>query len=263
MRTRIVVGLTSLVVVLGISWVGGVPFVVVAVAGILIGGHEFYAMLTKAGYRPHARLGLIWLAAIALTGWRADLFPLMLVLTAGLIISIVAALFVAERPISSWMATALVAIYLGVMMAQGISLRFLPQGFWWLLLGFGVTWMNDSAAYFTGVTIGRRKLWPRLSPKKTWEGTVGGWVGAALVGGLLTWLSPLQLGFLPGLILGALGGVLGLLGDLSISMVKREVGVKDSGAFFPGHGGMLDRLDSMLFVIPFIYQAALLLTASA
>jgi phosphatidate cytidylyltransferase len=261
MRTRVIVGLTSLAIVLGITWVGGIPFVAAATAGILIGGHEFYVMLAKGNYRPNAWVGLIWMAALAFTGWRPDLLPLSLVLTVGFFITIIAALFVTEHPVSAFIATAGVAVYLGVMMAQGIGLRLLPEGFWWLILGFAITWTNDSAAYFTGVTIGRRKLWPRLSPKKTWEGTIGGWIGAALVGGLLTWLSPLQMGFLPGMILGALGGVLGLFGDLSISMVKREVGVKDSGVFFPGHGGMLDRLDSMLFVIPFVYQAALFLTA--
>jgi phosphatidate cytidylyltransferase len=103
-------------------------------------------------------------------------------------------------------------------------------------------------------------MWPRLSPKKTWEGTIGGWIGAALTGALLAWLLPLGLAVWEGALIGLLGGVLGLAGDLSISMVKRQVGVKDSGRFFPGHGGMLDRLDSMSFVIPFVYQAAILLT---
>jgi phosphatidate cytidylyltransferase len=107
-----------------------------------------------------------------------------------------------------------------------------------------------------GVTLGRHKLWPRLSPKKTWEGTIGGWIGAALIGGGLAWWLLPEVHWWVGVGLGAIGGILALFGDLSISMVKRQVGVKDSGKLFPGHGGMLDRLDSILFVLPFIYQVA-------
>jgi phosphatidate cytidylyltransferase len=124
---------------------------------------------------------------------------------------------------------------------------------WWLLMAILITWSNDTLAYFTGVTIGKHKLWPRLSPKKSWEGTVGGFLGAALAGGLVAMLSPLSIGFGLGALIGLIGGILALFGDLSISMVKRQVGVKDSGHLIPGHGGMLDRLDSVLFVVPFVY----------
>ena len=136
----------------------------------------------------------------------------------------------------------------------------MPDGQWWLIFGFLVTWANDSVAYFVGTNLGRHKLWPRLSPKKTWEGTVGGWIGAAATGGLLIWFTPLgdDVPVLFGVVVGLFCGVLGLFGDLSISMLKRQAGVKDSGVFFPGHGGMLDRLDSLLFVLPFVYQVLLL-----
>lgn len=260
MLTRIVVGLTALAVVLALTWIGGPWFYGVALAAILVGGYEFYTMLAQGGYAPATWLGLAWLALIATTGYIPDRLPLPTVLTFGFFAIITYSLFVPNRPVNTLASTSLVAVYLGLMMAQGIALRLLPQGFWWLLLGFAVTWINDSAAYFTGVTLGRRRMWPRLSPKKTWEGTVGGWAGAAIAGALLAWLLPLGLAVWEGTLIGLLGGVLGLAGDLSISMVKRQVGVKDSGRFFPGHGGMLDRLDSMLFVIPFVYQAALLFT---
>jgi phosphatidate cytidylyltransferase len=141
------------------------------------------------------------------------------------------------------------------MMAQVLALRLSPEGLWWLLFGLLITWTNDTAAYFVGVTIGRHKLWPRLSPKKTWEGTIGGWVAATLLGGMLALWLPLSKSLVYGAGLGALCGVLALFGDLAISMVKRQVGVKDSGKLFPGHGGMLDRIDSVLFVLPFLYQA--------
>jgi phosphatidate cytidylyltransferase len=258
--TRTVVGLTALAVVLAITWIGGVWFFIVALAAILVGGYEFYTMLAKGGYAPATWLGLAWLALIAATGFVPDRLSLLSVLTLGFFAAIIYALFVPNQPVHTLASTSFVAVYLGLMMAQGIALRLLPQGFWWLLLAFAVTWINDSAAYFTGVTLGRHRMWPRLSPKKTWEGTIGGWAGAALAGALLAWLLPLGLAAWEGALIGLLGGMLGLAGDLSISMVKRQVGVKDSGRFFPGHGGMLDRLDSMSFVIPFVYQAAILLT---
>lgn len=260
MLTRTVVGLTALAVVLAITWIGGPWFYAAALAAILVGGYEFYTMLAKGGYAPAMWLGLAWLALVASTGYFPAQLSLITVLTFGFFATIVYTLFVSHQPVHTLAATSLVAIYLGLMMAQGIALRLLPEGFWWLLLAFAVTWVNDSAAYFTGVTLGRHRMWPRLSPKKTWEGTVGGWVGAAGVGALLAWLLPLGLAVWEGALIGLLGGALGLAGDLSISMVKRQVGVKDSGRFFPGHGGMLDRLDSMLFVIPFVYQAAIFLT---
>ena len=260
MLTRIVVGLAALAVVLAITWIGGIVFYIAALAAIVVGGYEFYTMLAKGGYAPATWLGLVWLALISTTGYVPDRLPLLTVLTLGFFATISYTLFVRDRPIHTLAATSLVAVYLGLMMAQGIGLRLLPQGFWWLILAFAVTWVNDSAAYFTGVTLGRHRMWPRLSPKKTWEGTVGGWIGAALAGALIVWLLPVGIAVWQGAAIGLIGGVLGLAGDLSISMVKRQVGVKDSGTFFPGHGGMLDRLDSMLFVIPFVYQAALLLT---
>ena len=125
------------------------------------------------------------------------------------------------------------AIYLGIAASQTLALRQLPDGLWWLVFGLVVTWSNDAAAYFTGVTLGRHKLWPRLSPKKTWEGTIGGWIAAVVAAVLVVWLSPLSEPLWLAAILGAVCGVLGLLGDLSISMLKRQVGVKDSGHFCP------------------------------
>jgi phosphatidate cytidylyltransferase len=258
--TRVVVGLVGLVVVVGLTWLGGFAFVALALVAALFGGYEFYWMLGQGGFRPQIAFGLAWLALLALGGWQPAWFPLLTVLTFGLIAVLSLALIQHDQPVHSALATGLPAVYLGVMMAQGIALRLLPEGFWWLLLGFGVAWGSDAAAYFTGVTLGRHKIWPRLSPKKTWEGTVAGWLGGAAVAVLVVWATPLPIGLGWAALLGLIGGVLGFFGDLSISMIKRQVGVKDSGHFFPGHGGMLDRLDSMLFVLPFVYQAALFLT---
>jgi phosphatidate cytidylyltransferase len=218
------------------------------------GGLEFYTLLRKGGYHPNRGLGALWLGLLILHNWQPELLPLDRVLVFGLILTLIDALRQPENALAGWMATSTGALYIGLTVGQGLALRQLPDGLWWLLFAFLVTWMNDTTAYFVGTSLGRHKLWPRLSPKKTWEGTLGGWTGAALIGGALIWFTPLQAPVLMGVLLGAACGGLALLGDLAVSMLKRQVGAKDSGRFLPGHGGFLDRMDSLLFVLPFVYQ---------
>ncbi len=257
MRQRIIVALIALPIVLIPIWLGGAWSFGLLLAIALLGAQEFYAMMEKGGYHPARELGLLWTALFVLHGWQPQMLPLTTVLTLGFIAVLIRSLYQQQQPASMWMSTSVGAIYLGGMAAQALSLRLLENGLWWLLFGVLITWANDTVAYFTGVTVGRHKLWPRLSPKKTWEGTVAGWIGAAAAGGLLAWLLPMQADILAGVLVGGVAGVLALFGDLSVSMLKRQVGVKDSGTLFPGHGGMLDRLDSLLFVLPVIYLIVL------
>jgi len=120
-----------------------------------------------------------------------------------------------------------------------------------VLFLFLIVWGCDSFAYYTGKNFGRRKIAPRVSPNKTWEGTIGGFVGATLIGaaGGTWWLMP-ELGPVAGAAAGALASTAGQLGDLVESLWKRGAGVKDSGTFLPGHGGFYDRIDSLLFAAP-------------
>jgi phosphatidate cytidylyltransferase len=267
-RTRIIVGLIALPFVVIPVWLGGVWIVALIVAIALVGGHEFYNLLNKGGYRSFYFIGMSWLALLTVQPWLSQWLslrslspglPLDLLLTTGFITLLIACLFENDQPLQRWLATSSVAVYLGLALSQGLGLRLLPHGLWWITLGVLITWSNDTCAYFVGTFLGRRKLWPRLSPKKTWEGTIGGWIGGSLMAMAIAWLGPLPLSLGWGTLLGFSASVLALFGDLSVSMVKRQIGVKDSGTLFPGHGGMLDRLDSALFVLPFIYQAAKLL----
>jgi phosphatidate cytidylyltransferase len=115
-----------------------------------------------------------------------------------------------------------------------------------------LTWINDTGAYLVGSRIGKTPLLPRISPKKTWEGTIGGIVFCILSGFLIHRLLGV-LSLTDWLVIGGLVSVFGTLGDLIESMLKRSVGVKDSGTFMPGHGGFLDRFDAFIFEIPFIF----------
>jgi|694.fasta_scaffold73966_2 phosphatidate cytidylyltransferase len=117
---------------------------------------------------------------------------------------------------------------------------------------FAGVWMCDSAAYFTGLAIGKHKLFPRVSPKKTWEGAAGGGLAAILtVMGLFFWLMP-NVPMIHSVMIGAIIAVFGPIGDLAESWLKRDAVVKDSSHILPGHGGILDRFDSMLFVAPLV-----------
>lgn len=144
-------------------------------------------------------------------------------------------------------------LYLGWIGSYLVSLRRLPDGEWWLLLALPSVWLADSFAYMIGRAYGRHRLSPRLSPKKSWEGYLAGVVGGALAGVLFGLLWGVAAGpgsginARTGLILGATVSILAPLGDLGESMIKREIGVKDSGNLLPGHGGALDRIDSWLW----------------
>lgn len=131
----------------------------------------------------------------------------------------------------------------------------------WVYVILMIAWFGDTAAYFAGRFLGRRKLYSGISPGKTWAGAVGG-LGGALLAGVVAnlWLFP-ELGWIHGIVITAVGGALGQLGDLVESMLKRARGVKDSGRLLPGHGGMLDRIDAVLFIAPWVYLYALFVWA--
>ncbi len=238
----------------------GPPHLMTAVIGLAVaaGLWEMLALLRARGLRPFGLAGAIVLAST----FVGVLFPassLAAVWPIGLVLLLLAML--ARRAefgetVPSAAATLLGASYLGVLGGMLAALRTLPpvsEGPWRLTLLFATMMMADTFAYFVGHAIGRHKLAPRISPGKTIEGGLG-----ALVGGVLTALvvRALGLGSLPWMHAVGLGlgiTVLGTLGDLIESLLKRWAGIKDSGALFPGHGGMLDRLDSLLFSAPVLY----------
>lgn len=134
------------------------------------------------------------------------------------------------------------------------ALRLVPgTGVWWVVAALVITWGNDTSAYFAGRLFGKRKLYPEVSPNKTWEGFFGGFAGA--IGFLFlqrAFFFP-EMTVIDCLVLGSLGSLLGPAGDLCESMLKRAYGVKDSGKIIPGHGGMLDRIDALIFNAPMVF----------
>jgi phosphatidate cytidylyltransferase len=157
-------------------------------------------------------------------------------------------------------------VYVGWIGAYFVSLRSLPDGAWWVLLVLPVVWLADSAAFFVGRRWGRHRLAPRLSPKKSWEGYLAGVAMGAVAGIGLAWgwshlaTDPSAFSWRNGLVIGVALSVLTTLGDLGESMLKRQVEIKDSGNLLPGHGGILDRIDSWLWAAVLGYYLILWLT---
>jgi phosphatidate cytidylyltransferase len=153
-------------------------------------------------------------------------------------------------------------VYAGVLPTYlALLKRDAPHGGSWVLLVLMTAWFGDTGAYFAGRFFGKTKLYPAVSPGKTRAGAVGGLLGSFLASVLANlWYFP-ELGWAHGAILTIAGGALGQMGDLVESMLKRAFGVKDSGSILPGHGGILDRIDAVLFIAPFMYAYEVLIWA--
>lgn len=259
---RAVSALVLLPIAIWITILGGWPFaLLIALAAALcafellrmagpLGAAEGYGVLVTSALPLLAGLGA---AGELLPGWAG------LALAAATLILLSLLLLhhddVTQVPARAGR-IALAWLYLGLLPASIVGLR-LRYGFDWVILAFAVTWANDTFAYFAGLSFGRHKLSEKISPKKTWEGFAGGAVGS-LVGAaaMQHWRLAAELPLAGALALGAGAAVVGPLGDLVESLWKRAYGVKDSSRLIPGHGGLLDRIDALLFVAPWIYVFA-------
>jgi phosphatidate cytidylyltransferase len=265
---RVVTAFLLLPLVIWLIWQGGLWF------ALLIGVAAALCALELNQLPFHAAPTQPMLSGAALVSvGGAFLLPLLdevqlgllsakLVLSAVLMIAFADALLfeeeVANAPRRVGLAV-LGTVYPGLLLSALVRLRQVDRGEWWIILALVATWWNDTGAYFAGRALGKRKLYPRISPSKTWEGAIGGAL-ASMVGALLVqhfWLP--RLPAWGAALIGAGATLLGPLGDLSESMLKRAFGAKDSGRLLPGHGGMLDRIDSLLFNAPFVLLCARLL----
>ena len=263
MRTRTLSAIVLLPLVALATWAGGWVLAAVIVVVTIRAAYEMFALTKSAGYQPSLVMAGLIIAGFLVASRYPD-WPLIgLVLAASVIGSLTWQLFRPpdHQPTQSWALTLGAGLWLGWLGSHFVLIRDLApdfslgEGTRWLALTFLVTWINDSAAYGVGKAIGRHPCAPYLSPKKTWEGTIGGWIGGVAATMLLGyWLVGLP--WLHGLLLGALIATVAPFGDLAKSMVKRQYKVKDFATLIPGHGGMFDRIDSLLFVAPVVYYYA-------
>ncbi len=254
-----------------IVWFGGGPgfTALVATLGVLA-ALEFYRMVASTKRPPLTYFGLVWTAFFILshnselmslleTHFNPDLLTPLLI-TSAIVLSLFGLLTRRQKEgtFTSWVWTIAGILYIGWLLSHLVALRGLDSGRNWVFLVLFVTWVSDTTAFLVGRVLGRHKLAPAISPGKTWEGTIGGICGGIAVSTLFFTPTPLQLPLTSGqaILLGAITSILGQVGDLVESLLKRNLGVKDSGNLMPGHGGILDRIDSLILASIVVYYYA-------
>ena len=255
---RILTAVIGGTLLLGLAYLGGWYFGVLVLLLGLLAQHEVYAMMEQGGGHPWKAAGLALGAVLALRAFVPFAMPLAAV---GLLALLVWSTFAkTETPLADLSGTVFGALYPAALLAFLTDLRLAEgpsvgnlEAFYLTLSVLLLIWATDILAYYTGKAIGKHKLAPSISPKKTWEGSIGGAVGALLAA---VALKMTLIGFLdwPHVIaLALICGVVSQVGDLAESRFKRAAGVKDSGTILPGHGGVLDRFDAALLAAPLAY----------
>lgn len=248
-------GVALAVVVVATAIAGGGAFFVLAFVVVMLAQAELYAVLRSSGHTPAVLLGLVSGAAVLIGAYSIGPNAIGFTTAFSLLLICIWCLTVAPDKVASTVAATFLGVVYGpVMVSFALSLLRTSDGVV-LVAGFiGMTAVFDSAAYLFGRKIGRRRLAPKTSPKKSWEGFAAGCVVTVAVSvAILSFLHP----FTPAsaAIVALLMCVTGPLGDLGESLVKRDLGVKDMGTLLPGHGGLFDRIDAIIFSAPFAFLA--------
>ncbi len=263
--SRIITALIVLPVLIAsilVSWLASL-FVALALSAMALGLYEFWLLARKRGLKPDVVVGFAGAAALFTVFYfdRPQEAPVLLLLVLpALVIAALAAAMLRGAPFDNMIAS-VGATLLGVMYVAflGGHLVAVRMGFdqvraaHLLSFFFLVIMGSDTGAYYTGRALGRHKLAPAISPGKTWEGAIGGMIASLLMAVLAHYWFFRELPLKWALPLAALMNVLGVLGDLTESALKRGAGAKDAAQILPGHGGLLDRLDSLLFNAPVLY----------
>lgn len=236
------------------EWTFGMLFLGLTVLGML----EFYKIIAAKGFQPNHYLGLLLGTGLFVLVFlvQKDLLKasVLFLLPPVMFLSLVAELYRKKQdPFINIALTLLAVMYVAVPFTMLILLGFLEQSYsWHIILGtIFLIWAADTGGYIFGRSFGRRKLFERISPGKTWEGWVGGTLLSLVVAYVLS-LFLIDLGLIAWLGIGVIVSVFGVVGDLVESMLKRSLQIKDSGRLLPGHGGILDRFDSLLMITPFV-----------
>jgi phosphatidate cytidylyltransferase len=267
---RTISGVVLLGIVLGAAYGGKYAYSCFLLVVLLVGMWEFYNIAAATGAKPHRTLGLAAGIVLFITsfflfdGFISDMRSTNSVdmLIGGILyFSVLIPLcFVVElfhdskTPLRNVATTIMGIFYVAYPMALMLFIPILITGEWQpesFLFYLFIVWGNDVFAYLTGITIGKHKMAPRISPKKSWEGFAGGIVGAMAMGALGSYVVGGHLGMWLGL--AVVVAITSVFGDFVESMFKREAGVKDSGKIIPGHGGILDRFDALLISSPFAF----------
>jgi len=255
---RIIVSVIAIPLILLVSYLGGISFLIFVTGIALLAFHEFSGIAEHKNASVNLIIGFIGITSILISvflKWQ-DVKPIMLAIV------IILSLFELFRNKASAIlniSTTLFGIfYIGVFAATIIDIRELYQdeyvrGGYLIIAIFASIWICDSAAFFVGSAIGKHKLFPRVSPKKSWEGAIAGFIFSILAFIAAKYIVLDFISLPDAFALGFIVGTVGQAGDLVESLLKRDAGVKDSSVLIPGHGGIFDRFDSLLLTAPAVY----------
>ncbi len=270
LKKRVITGLWGLPLLVAIVWSGEPLFTILLAVWGGLAAFEFYRLVAKVKAPTLTCFGLVWTVFLIasrnsqlidfLKPCLSESLLLPLLLTSAVVLPL---FWLLRRPqrenaFAGWAWTIAGILYIGWLLGYLVALRDLDHNrTWqsWVFLALFTTFASDTAAFFTGRALGRHKLAPNISPGKTWEGAIGGVFGAILVSLFFILPTPLllPLSWWQAVVLGLLVSVFGQLGDLVESLFKRNMGVKDSGRLLPGHGGALDRIDSVIIAGIVVY----------
>lgn len=265
MKTRVLSGIVLAIIMISSSFCGGWYLYLLCAGVSLIGMYELYRVIDiqKSVLACMGYLSTIFYYICVLTGYeKYDIFVFVIALMA--IMSVYVFTF-PKYKIEEVTLIFLGLFYVAVMLSYIYKVRILEDGIYIVWLIFIASWGNDTFAYFTGVLLGKHKMAPVLSPKKSIEGAIGGIAGATILGIIFGYIVN---GYMsetvshPVFIFAAasfVGAILAIIGDLTASAIKRNHNVKDYGKLIPGHGGILDRYDSVIFTAPAVYWAVFIL----
>lgn len=259
--TRILVSIIAIPAIIAVTYFGKVPFLIFVLAISLMAFYEFTLMLRKKNSYVNFLMGFIAVGFLILNQY----FPMMNTYSffiIWLVVLLIIELFRnKESALSNLGATLLSVMFLGLFGSSLLGIRefysiddeFYVNGGYLIISVMVTIWVCDSAAFFGGTALGKHKLFPRVSPNKSWEGAIFGFVFAIITMVIAKFVVLNFLEWKDVFIIGLIVGIIGQIGDLVESLIKRDAGVKDSSALIPGHGGIFDRFDSLLFSAPVIY----------
>lgn len=277
---RVLTAAVGVPVLAALIWFGFWPVTLVVITGMCLSLFELYQAFQRGGFQPRMPIGIICgllLCLAAAYQAQTGIDRMGMALALGILISLTGELaqHAREGGLAAWALTFAGALYVAGLLSHYILIGALDtplladgwlvpwgaqSGPAWIYTVLAITWLQDTGAYFAGRSFGRHRMAPYLSPKKTWEGAAGGLIASILAALLCKALFGLPVSNLAMVVMGMAGAICGLLGDLAESFIKRQVNVKDLGNIFPGHGGFLDRIDSVLFNGALLYYLILLFT---
>jgi phosphatidate cytidylyltransferase len=262
LKQRILTGVSAGLLFIIFLMLGGYWYSGLILLLSIIGYDEFARMNDMKKHRWTSVFGLAAMLLIAIP-WETKPFFLTLDLSAVIWIAMFVLLFITvlsknvitiDKISVLWLG----AVYIGMGFHYMLSMRIADHGLFWSIFIFVCIWASDSGAYFVGSKLGKHPLWPQISPKKSIEGAIGGIIFSVVAALVFAGYAPELLSIARAFLLGLVIAIVGQLGDLIQSAYKRVKGIKDSGNLLPGHGGVLDRVDSWLIVFPFLYWLGLI-----